>query len=187
MVTPEGVTIDVSSAGAWTAQQVYDFLKPSALQLPEIGPHLKIKVQDTYASQTVTSASSSGGVYTSFNATIYLKGVSSTFVSFPDATVAHEYGHAWTLYHLYMDHNGDWTSYLNARWTTADGSVTLANDPRLDSTYNWSRNEICADDYRLLFGDTLAVSERPLHLNSDIPPPALVAGLRDFFLNTWGA
>jgi hypothetical protein len=187
MVTPEGVTIDVNSAGNWTAQQIYDLLKPSALQLSLIGPHLTINVQDTYASQTVTSASTSGGIYNSFSATIYLKGVNSTFSTQPDAQIAHEYGHAWTLYHLYMTENGNWSAFLNARWTTSDGSVTLATDPRLDSTYAWNRAEIIAEDYRLLFGDALAISERPMQMNTDIAQPTNVTGLRSFLLNTWGA
>jgi hypothetical protein len=187
MVTPEGVTIDVNSAGPWTAQQIYDLLKPSALQLNLIGPHLTIKVQDTYGSQTTAAASKTGGVYTSFNAIIYLKGVNSTFAVQPDAQIAHEYGHAWTLYHLYIDHNGDWSSYLQARWSTTDGSSTLATDLRLDSSYTWDRKEIIADDYRLLFGDVLAISERPAHLNLAIPRPADVSGLRSFLLNSWGA
>jgi len=186
MVTPEGVTIDVNSAGPWTAQQIYDLLKPSALQLNLVGPHLTIKVQDTYSSQTATSASTSGGVYTSYSAIVYLKGVNSTFATQPDSTIAHEYGHAWTLYHLYIDHNGVWSSYLQARWSMADGSMTLATDPRLDSSYNWMRSEIIADDYRLLFGDALAISQRPVHLNAYIPQPKDVTGLRSFLLNSWG-
>jgi hypothetical protein len=186
MVTPEGVRIEVSSAGGWTAQQIYDMLLGSARQLALIGPNLTIKVQDTYASQTVTSASASGGVYTSFRATIYLKGVSSTFVSQPDAVLAHEYGHAWSLYHLYMTQNGDWSRFLKARWTSADGSVTLATDPRLDSSYAWDRGEIIADDYRLLFGSAAAIAQRPVHMNTAIPDPRDVPGLRDFLLRTWG-
>ena len=178
-MTPEGLTIDVNSAGGWTAQQIYDLLKPSALQLSLIGPHLTIKVQDTYASQTTTAASSVGGVYTSFSATIWLKGVNSTFVTQPDASIAHEYGHAWTLYHLYMTENGDWDPYLDARG--------LAGNPLLDTSYSWDRHEIIADDYRLLFGSQLAISERPRHLNTQIPDPRDVPGLRDFLLNSWGA
>ena len=70
----------------------------------------------------MTTAATSGGSYTSFKATIYLKGVNSTFASQPDAQIAHEYGHAWSLYHLYKDHNGDWSSYLDFRWANADAA-----------------------------------------------------------------
>ncbi|MGZ4144071.1 MAG: hypothetical protein ACXVPP_02795, partial [Actinomycetota bacterium] len=141
MVTPEGVTIDINSAGSWTTDQIYSMLKASALELTTVGPHLSIEVQDTYSSSTAASASMTNGVYTSFNAIIYLKGVNSTFATQPDAQLAHEYGHAWTLYHLYMTHNGDWSSYLNTRWTNSTGSTVLATDSRLDSTYAWTRSE----------------------------------------------
>jgi hypothetical protein len=184
MVTPEGVTINVDSTGPWTAQQIYDLLTQSALQLNRIGPTLTIRVQDTYASSTVTNAGATAGIYTSFKATMYLKGVNSTFAKQPEAVVAHEYGHAWSLFHLFMDHNGAWDAYLGARWTTGDGSVTLRSDPRLDSSYTWDRSEIIADDYRLLFGSALAISERPSHMNADIPEPGDVAGLRSF-LSAW--
>jgi Bacterial Ig domain len=183
LVTPEGVTIDVNSAGGWTASQIYDLLKPSALDLPRIGPSLVIKVQDTVGSQTVTSAVGTPGSYTAFQATMYLKGVSSTFASQPDAQIAHEYGHVWSLFHLYIDHGGDWSSYLAARWSTADGSVTLATDPRLGSSYTWDTREIIADDYRLLFGSAKAVSERPTHMNTSIPEPWNVDGLKASLAN----
>jgi hypothetical protein len=185
MVTPEGVTIDINTAGSWTTDQIYTMLKASALELSTIGPHLTIKVQDTNGSACTASASTSGGVFTSFNAIIYLKGVNSTFATQPDAQLAHEYGHAWTLYHLYMTHNGDWSSYLNTRWANSTGTVKLATDSRLDSSYVWMRSEIIADDYRLLFGSSLAKSERAVHMNPDIPEPTDQPGLSDFFLNTW--
>jgi hypothetical protein len=179
MVTPEGVTIDVNTAGAWTAQQIYDMLKASAIQLNKVGPTLTVKVQDVYPSQTTTSAGASGGVYDSFAAIIYLKGVNSSFVSAPDATLAHEYGHAWAMYHLFISHNGHWSSFLDFRG--------LTDNPLLDSSYSWGRNEIIADDYRLLFGSSLAISQRPMHMNTSIPDPRNVPGLKDFFLNVWAA
>lgn len=185
MVTPEGVTININSAGSWTTDQIYSMLKANALDLSTIGPHLTINVQDTYADSCSASAGTTNGVYTSFTAVIYLRGVNSTFSTQPDAQLAHEYGHAWTLYHLYITHNGDWSSYLNTRWTTSDGSVTLATDSRLDSTYAWTRSEIIAEDYRMLFGSSLAKSERPAQMNTDIPQPTAEPGLSDFMLNTW--
>ena len=185
MVTPEGVTIDINSAGPWTTDKIYSMLKASALELSTVGPHLTIEVQDTQSSSTGAAAGTTNGVYTSFTAIIYLKGVNSTFATQPDAQLAHEYGHAWTLYHLYITHQGNWSSYLAARWTTSDGSSTLATDSRLDSTYAWTRSEIIAEDYRLLFGSSLAKSERPTHMNTDIPQPTAVTGLDSFLLNNW--
>lgn len=187
-VSPEGVTIEVTTAGAWTVRDIYRMLLENAStpgDFAQIAPTLTVKVQDQTSSSTVTSTSSSGGIYTGFDAYVYLKGVSSTFASQPDAQLAHEYGHVWTLYHQGMTQQGDWSSYLDFRWANAGGSVRLAGDSRLDSTYVWDKAEIIADDYRLLFGSSAAISERPAHLNSYIPVPSDVPGLRDFFLATW--
>lgn len=180
-VSPEGMKIEVNTASTWTAAKVYDLIKASARDLGRIGPTLTVKVQDTTPTSTATSYGS--GV---FRATMYLKAVNSTWALKPDAQTAHEYGHAWSLFHLYVDHGGNWASYLRARWTTSDGSVTLATDPRLDSTYAWNRKEIIADDYRLLFGSPVAISSLPKHLNTAIPQPANVTGLRSFLVD-WSA
>jgi hypothetical protein len=184
-VSPEGVTINVHSAGSWTIAQVYSILKANALDLDKIGPHLTIDVQDQYTSQTQVSTTFYAGKYTSYAATMWLQGVNSSFASRPDDTVTHEYGHAWSDYWLYIGHQGDWSSYESARWTTSDGSLTLATDSRTNSSYIWQVTEIVADDYRLLFGSPLAISERPAHLNNQIPDPRDVAGLRDFLYGTW--
>jgi hypothetical protein len=98
------------------------------------------------------------------------------FLQRPDDVIAHEYGAVWGLYHLYISHGGDWTAYLSARG--------ILGDPRLDSTFSWSRNEMIADDYRLLFGSPAAQSQAA-YLNPDIPDPRTVSGLRDFFLGVW--
>ena len=43
LVTPEGATINIySDAVGWTAEQIYDLLKPNAYQLDVIGPTLTI-------------------------------------------------------------------------------------------------------------------------------------------------
>jgi Bacterial Ig domain len=180
LVTPEGATIQVATGvSGWTAQQVYDLLKPNAYQLALIGPHLTIKVQTTYNTFTTTSAGTSGGVYASFNATMYLNaGASSIFLTRPDATIAHEYGAAWSMYHLYLTEQGNWTPWLQARG--------LLNDPRVDSSDVWSKGEMIADDYRMLFGTPAAQSEMG-YVNRDVPDPRTVSGLRDFFVNVWGA
>lgn len=180
LVTPEGVVINVDTASSWTALQVYDLLKANALDLAKIGPSLSVFVQDTQNSGVTTgSGCCVNGRYDSFTAYMFLDArPDKTFTIQPDATVAHEYGHVWTLYHLYMSQNGDWSSYLAARGLSADS--------RLDSTYAWMRTEIIADDYRLLFGSATAISQRPRHLNPYIADPRDVPGLRDFFLTWWG-
>jgi hypothetical protein len=184
-VSPDGVTINVDSAGSSTIAQVYSILKANALDLNVVGPTLTINVQDQYTSQTQTSATYYAGKYTSVKSTMYLEGVNSSFADGPDASIAHEYGHAWSNYWYYTAHNGSWGGYLAARWTTADGSLTLATDSRTGTSYSWTVREIVADDYRMLFGTPAAVSERGGHLNSQIPDPRNVAGLADYLLNTW--
>ena len=178
MITPEGATIEIhSGATGWTAQQIYDLLKPNALDLDRLGPGLKVKVQTTYASATSASVSESGGVYSGYRATIYLQAkAGSSFMTRPDFIMAHEYGHAWTLYHLYMSQSGDWSPYLAARG--------LEGDPRVDSSYNWSKDEMIADDYRMLFGTAAAVAQAG-YINSEAADPRTVPGLRDFLLTGW--
>jgi hypothetical protein len=175
MTTPEGAVININSAGGWTTDRIYQLLKENGLN-STIGPSLTVNVQDVYGSQTVTSASGSGSLYSSFHAIVYLLGVNSNMNFQPDASVAHELGHVTSLYYLYLAQQGDWSSYLNARG--------LAGDPRLDTSYPWMTREIIADDYRLLFGSDLAISQRP-HLNPDIPDPRNVPGLKNFLQTTW--
>jgi hypothetical protein len=186
-VSPEGVTINVDSAGSWTIAQVYSILKANALDLGTVGPTLTINVQDQYSSQTQTSSAFYAGHYTTVASTMWLDGTNSGFAQRPDDTLAHEYGHAWSEYWYYLAHQGSWASYEQARWTAADGSSTLATDSRTNTSYTWQVAEIVADDYRLLFGSSLAVSERPTHLNTQIPDPRNVPGLRNFLLNVWRA
>lgn len=180
LVTPEGATIQVATGvSGWTAQQVYDLLKPNAYQLALIGPHLTIKVQTTYNTFTTTSAGTSGGVYASFNATMYLNASSnSLLLTRPDATIAHEYGAVWSMYHLYLTEQGSWTPWLQARG--------LLGNPLVDSSDVWSKNEMIADDYRMLFGTPAAQSEMG-YVNPDVPDPRTVSGLKDFFVDVWGA
>ena len=175
MTTPEGTVININSAGGWTTDRIYQLLKDNGLN-STIGPLLTVNVRDDVSSQVTTSAGTTNGRYTYFRANIYLKGVNSTMNTSPDAAVGHEFGHAWTLYYLYIAQQGDWSSYLSARG--------IAGDPRLNTTYEWTDREIIADDYRLLFGSDLAISERP-HLNTDIPDPRNVPGLKQFFQTTW--
>jgi Bacterial Ig domain len=180
LVTPEGATIQVySGVSGWTAQQIYELLKPNAYQLALIGQHLTIKVQTTYNTFTTTSAGTSGGVYASFNATMYLNASSnSLLLTRPDATIAHEYGAVWSMYHLYLTEQGSWTAWLQARG--------LLGDPRVDSSDVWSKGEMIADDYRMLFGTPAAQSEMG-YVNPAVPDPRTVAGLKDFFVDVWGA
>ena len=187
-VSPEGMTINVSTAGPWTIAKVYQLMLNAGAapgDFARVAPTITVNVQDTYSSQSVTSVMGSAGAYYDFMATIYLQGVNSTFATTPDTVSTHEYGHAWTQFHAYIDHGGDWSGYLGTRWSSTDGSVRLGQDSRLGSSYTWDVLEIVADDYRLLFGDAAAISGSTNSLNPYIEPPAQQPGLRDWFLKTW--
>ena len=178
LITPEGVNILIASdVTGWTAQQIYDLLKPNAYELSLIGPALRIKVQTTSASSTSASASQTNGAYSGYSATMYLQAkAGSAFSYHPESIITHEYGHAWSLYHLYMTQNGNWSSYLSARG--------IAGDPRVDSTYNWSKTEMIADDYRMLFGTDAAIAGMA-YMNPDAGDPRQVAGLKTFLASSW--
>jgi hypothetical protein len=188
-VSPEGVHIIVNSAGPWTISQIYSMLQANALDLSVVGPGYTIDVQDQFASMTVTSAILQGGTYSDYQATTYLQGGTSTFSSWPDYVLAREYGIAWSQYYLYMQHDGSWSSFLNVRLdgSTYNGTTYqyLGQDPRLDSTQTWEEREIIADDYRLSFGSSAAVSERPYPMNSMIVDPRNQFGLGSWLLNHW--
>lgn len=187
-VSPEGATIEVTTTAAFTIRDVYRLLLENGSAPGDLGavaPSLTIRLQDVNASQTTTSVRLIGTTYSSFRATIYLKGSGSTFASQPDSQFAHEYGHAWSMYHLYLSSGGDWSSYLGFRWSAPDGSTVLAEDSRLGSSYGWDKAEIIADDYRLLFGSEAAIAQRPTHMNGSIAHPSTVPGLRSFLLDSW--
>jgi hypothetical protein len=178
LVTPEGATIQVApDVSGWTAAQVYDLLKANAYELNLLGPDLTVDVQTQYASETSTAVSGSAGAYSNYQAIVYLQATpGSSFTGEPDAIIAHEYGVAWSLYHLYLSQGGDWTGWLQARG--------LLGDPRLDSNYMWDKTEMIAEDYRLLFGSSAAQSEMT-QMNYQIPDARTVPGLKTFFTTTW--
>lgn len=183
--SPEGVKINVSTAGPFTIASVYSMLKANALNLDLLGPGYTVNVQDQYSSMTTTMVNQTNGVYGNYTATTYLKGVNSTFATWPDYVLAHEYGIAWSQYWMYMKHGGSWADYLGARWDTSDGSVALGQDSRLYSSLTWQPAEIIADDYRLLFGSSAAITERNYSVNTSIPDPRNQPGLGTWLLGTW--
>jgi hypothetical protein len=152
-------------------------LLENAVDLDLIGPGLTIVVQDANPSATAASAWGTGGVYTNFSARINLQGVNSSFVSAPDAVLAHEYGHVWGEYHRYLSQNGDWSAWLQFRG--------LTTDERVDSSYVWSKMEIFAEDYRLLFSSPTALSQWSGPMNTSLPDARDVPGYAGFMLGTW--
>lgn len=189
-VTPEGVRIVIcTSVGGWTTKSIYDLLLPNALDLSVIGPHLTVQVQTGTPSSTGSSVSccDTGGRHYGYGAVIVLNpSATSSFSAAPDAIMAHEYGHAWTYYWLYMNpaNDGSWAAYHNFRWVAAGGTQVLAQSPSLNTGYSWMDYEMAADDYRRLFGSPVAQSQLT-YLNSRVPDSRQVTGLADFFLNTW--
>lgn len=193
--SPEGAVITVTSTQTnpatgqlYTIKWVYDMLKQesaAAGDFAKIAPCLTVKVQDSTSSQTSTSAGTVNGLYTSFHATVYLKGgAGSTYGTRPNQITAHEYGHAWTQYYHYLVHNGSYADYLATRWSGPNGIPLIGQDSRLDSTYNWSTNEMIADDYRLLFGTSVAQSQAG-YINSDVVDSRNQPGLGNWFLSSW--
>jgi hypothetical protein len=184
--SPEGAHISVSTAGPWTVAKVYALLLGASAgpgDFSQVAPGVTVNVQDTYSDGATGGPVGDNGNYTGYNGIIWLKGTGSTFASNPDAQMSHEYGHIWTMRQLYMSHGGDWASYLGKRWSSSTGSVLLGQDSRLNSNYMWSVNEVIADDYRLLFGNSAAQSLA--HMNYQLVDPRQQPGLRDWFLTSW--
>ncbi len=183
---PEGFQIEINTAGGYTCDSIYSMLKENAYpgDFAKVTAHFKIIVQDTLPDQVTAHPDTINGV-TTYRATIYLQGSSSsTFSAAPDALMAHEYGHVWTLYAYYMLHSSNWNLYDNFRWDADDGSTVIAQDPLLNKSYGWDDAEIIAEDYRLLFGSAY-VNVLPNHMNTDIVHPLLQPGLKDWLLHTW--
>lgn len=129
-----------------------------------------------YGSQTdaTTSVAGQPGSYSSFSASLWIAYLSwlDTF----DAVLFHEYGHAWSTYNADIVQQDDTlAAYLDARGITGD--------PRLYSSKAWDPHEMIAEDYRQLFGSATAAAYP--QANTDVPPAAQVAGLKDFLQTTF--
>lgn len=125
-------------------------------------------------SSTSTSAAQANGQYSGYRASVHI--AYENWLDSGDMPVAHEYGHAWSLYYAYMvQQDPTMASYLAARG--------LAGDLRVDSSYAWSTREMIAEDYRQLLGAPSARSAS--QLNTEIPPASAVPGLGDFLQNTF--
>jgi hypothetical protein len=178
---PEGVVISIADTvpAGWTATMVADILRNNGIQLAQLGPNLKVKVQTTNPSGLAGSASGiqADGNYSTYKATMYLDARSTAiFPVRPDFTIAHEYGHFWANTWMFLKHQGSITDFMVQRG--------IAGDSRIGSSYAWTPSEIIADDYRLLFATQLA-QDQASPINRDIPDPRSVVGLRDWFLNSW--
>lgn len=128
----------------------------------------------TGGGMTTASYGQANGIYTDYNARVWVPYVSWAMRG--DATLAHEYGHAWNGYFATMVQQDD----TRAAYVRARG---LEGDPRLNSSYAWSVDEMFAEDYRELFGSVVAQADS--QINREIPLAVDVPGLKDFMLNTY--
>jgi hypothetical protein len=162
-----GVRVDVYN-DAISATDALAVLAGGGL-LGDEGASTRVSVAYGDTDQTVTSSSYSGGRYAGFQASVYVTW--DSWLGNADATLFHEYGHAWSLYFATMvQQDPGLTGYLQARG--------LAGDPRVDSSYAWNRKELVAEDYRQLFGD--ATARAVPQANPDLPAAKDVPGLADY-------
>jgi hypothetical protein len=156
-----------------SAKAIYDDLMTGSLIAGE-APNTTVRFDFGDTSYTSTSVSGSAGSYSNYHAVSTVAYIS--WLDGGDQTLFHEYGHAWSLSYAYIvQQDAKLTAYLTVRG--------ILNDPRLDTSHAWNRNELIAEDYRQLFGSTnaqLAPQE-----NTDLPPAAAVSGLRSFLSTTF--
>ena len=151
-----------------SAKQIYDALALGSLRAGE-APYTTIRFDLRATSSCEASTATTNGVIGDYRAICeisYLK-----WLDTGDATLFHEYGHAWSLYYAnIVRQDPALSAYLQARG--------VAGDPRLGTNEEWSPREMIAEDYRQLFGTANAAART--QANRDIPPASDVPGLRDF-------
>jgi SdrD B-like domain/FlgD Ig-like domain len=169
---PNGLVVK-SYNDAVGAREIYDDLMTGGLIGAEAA-HTTVMFDFGDTNVTSMSASGSEGAWETFAATSQTGYV--TWLDKGDATLFHEYGHAWSLYFAHMvQQDSTLTAYLKARG--------ISGDPRLESSHAWAARELIAEDYRQLFGTANARAMR--QENTDLPPAADVPGLRDFLATTF--
>jgi hypothetical protein len=153
---------------AVTARDLFDDLMSGSMVGAEAA-HVLVRFDIGTSSSTTTGVGTSNGSYTQYDAVSYV--TYSSWMADGDATLFHEYGHAWSLYYAYLvQQDPSLTGYLKARG--------LADDSRVGSSYEWSPRELIAEDYRQLFGS--ANARQQAQMNPYIPPAAQVTGLGDY-------
>ncbi|HEX2700280.1 MAG TPA: SdrD B-like domain-containing protein [Acidimicrobiales bacterium] len=170
---PNGMRVE-SYDDVVTAREVYDRVM-LGLVGPE-APAVKIHFDLGSGGDTATTSASIGsdGRYELYGADVYASYLS--WLDSGDSKLAHEYGHAWSLYHAYItQQDPTFASYLEAR--------DLTGDARLNTSHAWSPREMIAEDYRQLFGS--ATARAASQENNAILPAASVPGLRRFLHDTF--
>lgn len=168
---PSGLRVETYS-DAVAPQEIYN-----ELMLGLVGPearYITVRFDLDQNAQTAAGWQGAPGSYSNYSAAIYA-GL-SFWLDAGDQGLAHEYGHAWSYYFdRIVQQEPGFASYLAARG--------VAGDARVGTEYMWYPAEMIAEDYRELFGSDNA--KLAWQMNSDIPAPENVPGLRDWFLNTF--
>ena len=168
---PEGLRAEVYN-DVVPARALYDVV--AAGLVTQEAPFVTLRLDKSGASATSATATYENGSFTRYSAVSdisYLSWLTSGAV-----TVAHEYGHAWSLFHAYLtQQDPDLTAYLRVRG--------LEHDPRVNTDHGWSAREMLAEDYRQLLGAPLGRTAP--QENNDIPRAADVPGPQSWLTDTF--
>ena len=172
VVGSNGLTVE-SYNDAVSAQELYDSLMRGHVGAE--APTVTVWFDLVNANVTTSSYSGSEGAYSNYRAKVKVDYL-SWLLPYQESVLAHEYGHAWSLFHATMTQQTlSLDGYLAARG--------LFGDPRVGSSYFWDPREMIAEDYRQLLGSP-AARGRALD-NPDIPPAADVPGLLEYLRDTF--
>lgn len=171
LTTPSGTVIN-SFDDAVPATDVASALAQGSLFGAE-QPHTTIDF-DYGPSQTSTQVSGAPGSYSNYRATVDIR--YTDWVDKFDWPLFYEYGHAWSMYYMYIvQQDPGLSAYLAARG--------LSGNPNVGTSQLWAPLELIADDYRELFGSANARSYP--QDNTQIPPASQVPGLGSFLQSTF--
>jgi hypothetical protein len=170
-VGANGLTVE-SYDDAVSAETIYGAVMQALIGAE--ASHVVVRFDSGSGSTTTTAVQQVNGSYSSFSAVSYV--TYSSWLDGGDATLTHEYGHAWSLYNAFIvQQDPTLAAYLAARG--------LAGDARVGTAYEWSPREMIAEDYRQLFGSANARSSALM--NTAIPAASAVPGLADFLSQTF--
>jgi hypothetical protein len=170
---PSGLTVQMYN-DAIAPEEVAGLIAKGGL-VGEEAASVTVRVDGSQYTATGSSyASNTDGTYSGYSAVVTIDWI--TWLNAGENALFHEYGHAWSGYFsVVVQRDPNLAGYLEARG--------LADDPRVDGSYGWSRNELIAEDYRQLFGTPAA--QVGGQANGELPPASGVAGLRDYLASTF--
>ncbi len=116
-------------------------------------------------------------------------------------TLAHEYGHHFTMYYLWIKEGKSFDNWQETRWAKVRGLINLPQVGKQDA-HEWSPEEIAAEDYVQLFGSAVARQSADFQSqygtfsssiynlspqeNLELPFAAQVAGLEEYWRSLAG-